>query len=76
MKIKICYGTNGKMARIYTPENEEDIYQLELMQLSGELDATDYMHGETKEEFEYEMRKRHERMKAQQSRKVNGRNRH
>lgn len=66
MKIEICYGTNGKMARIHIPENEEDIYQLELMQLRGELDATDYMHGETKEKFECEMRKEHERIKHQQ----------
>ncbi|MEN6435414.1 MAG: hypothetical protein ABFD58_06315 [Anaerolineaceae bacterium] len=69
MKIKISYGTNGKVVRTHTPENEEDIHQLELMQLRGEIDATDYMHGETKEEFEYEMRKEHERMKRQQEKK-------
>jgi hypothetical protein len=44
------------------PENETDIEELERLQLEGKVDGTDYMHGETKEKFEYELRKRHERL--------------
>jgi len=66
MRTEKHHCTDERIIESLMPENETDIEELERLQLEGKVDGTEYMHGEPKEKFEYEMRKRYDRMKCRQ----------